>query len=65
MIGEEGQTILNLVETLKLRHLQSIVELVAMNVWAYLIFVIFFTQAKFLENKIYTEIYTVNCQFTQ
>ena len=23
----------------------------------------FFTQAKFLENKIYTEIYTVNCQF--
>ena len=36
MIGEEGQTILNLVETLKLRHLrlQSIVELVAMNVWA-------------------------------
>ena len=34
MIGEEGQTILNLVETLKLRHLQSIVELVPMNVWA-------------------------------
>ena len=31
--------------------------------WAYLIFVIFITQAKFLENKIYTEIYTVNCQF--
>ena len=31
----------------------------------YLIFVIFFTQAKFLENKIYTKIYTVNCQFTQ
>ena len=30
---------------------------------AYLIFVIFFTQAKFLENKIYTKIYTVNCQF--
>ena len=28
----------------------------------YLIFVIFFTHAKFLENKIYTEIYTVNCQ---
>ena len=25
----------------------------------------FLTQAKFLENKIYTEIYTVNCQFTQ
>ena len=25
----------------------------------------FFTLAKFLENKIYTEIYTVNCQFTQ
>ena len=24
----------------------------------------FFTQAKFLENKIYTEIYTVNCQFS-
>ena len=23
----------------------------------------FFTRAKFLENKIYTEIYTVNCQF--
>ena len=32
---------------------------------AYLILVIFFTHAKFLENKIYTEIYTVNCQFTQ
>ena len=32
---------------------------------AYLIFVIFFTRAKFLENKIYTEIYTVNRQFTQ
>ena len=32
---------------------------------AYLIFVIFFTQANFLENKIYTEIYTVNRQFTQ
>ena len=32
---------------------------------AYLIFVFFFTQAKFLENKIYTKIYTVNCQFTQ
>ena len=31
----------------------------------YLIFVIFFTHAKFLENKIYTEIYTVNHQFTQ
>ena len=31
--------------------------------WSYLIFVIFFTQAKFLENKIYTEIHTVNCQF--
>ena len=25
----------------------------------------FFTLAKFLENKIYTEIYTVNYQFTQ
>ena len=25
----------------------------------------FFTRAKLLENKIYTEIYTVNCQFTQ
>ena len=35
------------------------------NIHSYLIFVIFFTQAKFLENKIYTEIYTVNCQFTQ
>ena len=33
--------------------------------FAYLIFVIFFTRAKFLENKIYTEIYIVNCQFTQ
>ena len=32
---------------------------------AYLIFVIFFTQAKFLESKIYTEIYTVNYQLTQ
>ena len=33
---------------------------------AYLIFVFFFTHAKFLENKIYTEKrvnYTVNCQF--
>ena len=32
----------------------------------YLIFVIFFTQAKFLENEIYTEKrvnYTVDCQF--
>ena len=28
-------------------------------IYPYLIFVIFFTQAKFLENKIYTEIYTV------
>ena len=38
------------------------------NCWflvSYLIFVIVFTRAKFLENKIYTEIYTVNCQFTQ
>ena len=34
------------------------------NRHTYLIFVIFFTQAKFLENKIYTEIYTVYCQFT-
>ena len=25
----------------------------------------FFTRAKFLENKIYTEIYTVNCPFIQ
>ena len=25
----------------------------------------FFTRAKFLENKIYNMIYTVNCQFTQ
>ena len=25
----------------------------------------FFTQAKFLENRIYMEIYTVNCQFIQ
>ena len=33
------------------------------RVQAYLIFVIFFTQAKIFENKIYTEIYTVNCQF--
>ena len=32
---------------------------------AYLIFVIFFTQAKFSKKKIYTELYTVNCQFTQ
>ena len=32
---------------------------------SYLIFVIFFTQAKFSEKKIYSEIYTVNCQFTQ
>ena len=31
----------------------------------YLLFVIFVTQKIFLENKIYTEIYTVNCQFTQ
>ena len=34
MIGEEGQTILNLVETRKLSHLQSMVELLAMNEWA-------------------------------
>ena len=33
------------------------------NMSAYLIFVIFFTRAKFFENKIYTEVYTVNCQF--
>ena len=26
---------------------------------------LFFTQAKFSEKKIYTESYTVNCQFTQ
>ena len=32
---------------------------------SYLIFVNFFTRAKFLENKIYTEIYTVSCQFSQ
>ena len=32
---------------------------------SYLIFVILFTHAKFWENKIYTEIYTVNCQFAQ
>ena len=31
---------------------------------AYLIFVIFFTRAKFLANKIYIETYTVNYQFT-
>ena len=31
----------------------------------YLIFVIFLTREIFLENIIYTEIYTVNCQFTQ
>ena len=31
----------------------------------YLIIVIFFTLTQFLENKIYTKIYTVNCQFTQ
>ena len=35
------------------------------GVSSYLIFVIFFTRAKFLENKIYNEIYCVNCQFTQ
>ena len=33
--------------------------------YTYLIFVIFFTEAKFSENKIYIEIYTVNCQFSQ
>ena len=40
--------------------------LMMMMVITYLIFVIFFTQAKFLENKIYTKKrvnYTVNCQF--
>ena len=36
-----------------------------MRMITYLIFVIFFTHAKFLENKIYIEIYTVNCQFNQ
>ena len=30
---------------------------------SYLIFVIFFTHAKFLENKIYTEIYTVHSTY--
>ena len=37
------------------------VECMESKLWTYLIFVIFFTRAKFLENKIYT----VNCQFTQ
>ena len=32
---------------------------------AYLIFVIFLHMQNFLENKIYTEIYTVNCKFAQ
>ena len=43
------------------------VQLLASLWWPrpYLLFVIFFTRAKFLENKIYTKIYTVNCQFTQ
>ena len=35
------------------------------RIYPYLIIVIFFTLTQFLENKIYTEIYTVNCQFTQ
>ena len=34
-------------------------------IWTYLIIVIFFTLTQFLGYKIYTEIYTVNCQFTQ
>ena len=34
------------------------------TLYTYLIFVLFFARAKFLENKIYTEIYTVNYQFT-
>ena len=33
------------------------------KVLTYLIFVIFFTRAKFLENKIFTKVNTVNCQF--
>ena len=44
------------------RHKSDFWYLISLS---YLIFVIFFTQAKFLENKIYTKIYTVNCQFTQ
>ena len=55
IIGEEGE-ILNgeegggeeLVKSIPCRHNRP-----------YLIFVIFFTQAKFLENKIYTEIHTI------
>ena len=40
-----------------------LVDVVAVaDVDAYLIFVIFFTQTTFLENKIYTE-KRVNCQF--
>ena len=50
---------------------QKGLPLIAPDDGAYLLFVIFFTQTKFLENKIYTEIYsklpiyTVNFQFTQ
>ena len=36
-------------------HLAAMVLLMAGTIPAYLIFVIFFTRAKFLENKIYTE----------
>ena len=43
--------------------MQWVDKLMALASWTYL-FVLFFTQAKFSENKIYTE-NTVNCQFTQ
>ena len=46
-------------------QVESLMLSILLVLLAYLIFVIFFKPAKFLENKIYTKIYTVNCQFTQ
>ena len=50
------------------RRRKVIVRQVLSQIWKMYLFIIphichFFTHAKFLENKIYTKIYTVNCQF--
>ena len=52
------------------RRRKVIVRQVLSQIWKMYLFIIphichFFTHAKFLENKICTKIYTVNCQFTQ
>ena len=57
-----------LIEALQLVYIHlytAWVKNVLQYLLSYLIFVFFFTRAKFLENKIHTEIYTVNRQFTQ